>query len=415
MNREPDVLIVGAGPAGLAAARTLQLRGIDKVVIVDRESEAGGIPRFCPHPTFGLTDFFRPMSGPSYAAKWRSLVDPSWIAGSTTVTAIGPNLETMLSSPLGESVIRPKRLLLATGIRETPRAARMISGDRPRNVLTTGALQRLLFEGKRLPFSRPVVVGTELVSFSALLSLRDAGVRALAMIECGSRIVARRPADLFARIALATPIRYGSRVISINAERHDASRLASVTVEGADGTSRQIACDAVIFTGQFVPEASLLGGRSELRDAGTKGPAIDQCWRLGQARLYAAGNVLRPVETAAWSAREGALAAHSIADDHFGRSQPAARRIAIRADDPVAFSTPSFLAMPGPAFGPLQLAVRMMRQCRGCFTLAVDGKTFWRSSTMTVLPERRILLNPRLPDLASVGEIVIGFGVDKQA
>ena len=62
---EPDVLIIGAGPAGLAAAHALAARGVDRAIVVDREAEAGGIPRFCPHPTFGLTDFFRPMTGPA--------------------------------------------------------------------------------------------------------------------------------------------------------------------------------------------------------------------------------------------------------------------------------------------------------------------------------------------------------------
>ena len=74
MNLEPDVLVVGAGPAGLAAADRLARSGIDRVLVVDRESEAGGIPRFCPHATFGLTDFCRPMSGPAYAAQWRNRV-----------------------------------------------------------------------------------------------------------------------------------------------------------------------------------------------------------------------------------------------------------------------------------------------------------------------------------------------------
>ncbi|MFI0844912.1 FAD-dependent oxidoreductase [Mesorhizobium sp. IMUNJ 23232] len=409
MNREPDVLIVGGGPAGLAAARALDRRGVRNVVVVDREPEAGGIPRFCPHPTFGLTDFFRLMSGPTYAARWRSLVDPGTIFSSTTVTSIGPELETMLSGDKGEVLVRPKRLLLATGIRETPRAARLVSGDRPRNILTTGALQRVLSEGKCLPFRRPLIVGTELVSFSALLSLRDAGVRAVAMVEPGERIVARRPADLFARAVLGTPIRYRSRVVRVNAAPNDAGRMASVTLEDATARNEDVACDAVIFTGCFTPEASLLGRRPDLCDVGTRGPAVDQFWRLAERGLYAAGNVLRPIETAAWSAREGALAGEAIANDHLGGAPLGERRLPIRAEGLVAFSTPSCLTVPGVALGPLRLAVRVKMAARGRFTLSADGARAWNSGLMTVMPERRILLDPKFPNLERVGELRIGF------
>ncbi len=409
MTVEPDVLIVGAGPAGLSAAHTLQRLGMENVVVVDREPHAGGIPLLCPHPTFGLTDFYRPMTGQAYATRLRSKVDPAWLQCNSTVISIGLGLETRLSTPAGLTVLRPKRLLLATGIRETPRSARLVSGDRPRNVLTTGALQRLLAVSHRLPFENPLIVGTELVAFSALLSLRDAGVKAVAMLEQGKRIVARRPADLFARFVLKTPILYECRVARINAMAQDASRLASVTLERVDGTTDNIACDAIIFTGSFVPEASLIGDRPALFDRGSRGPAIDQFWRLGQDGLYAAGNVLRSVETAAWCAREGRLAAEIIAADHFGGSQPGNCRVKISVDDPVAFSTPSFVADTGRASSTAAISVKMAKAVTGRFTMSADERTVWRSSRTSVRPERRIVLSVALPDLAIVRTLKLGF------
>ena len=130
-----------------------------------------------------------------------------------------------LSRADGEQQIAPKRILLATGIRETPRSARLVSGDRPLNVLTTGALQRMVAVSHRLPFRHPLIVGTELVSFSAVLTLRDCGVRPVAMLESGDRILTLKPADTLTRLLLGTPVLTGRRVVSINARSDNSARL----------------------------------------------------------------------------------------------------------------------------------------------------------------------------------------------
>jgi NADPH-dependent 2,4-dienoyl-CoA reductase/sulfur reductase-like enzyme len=402
-----DVLVVGAGPAGLSAAAALKARGIECVMVVDREAEPGGIPRFCPHPTFGLTDYFRPMSGPAYARRLASKVDPRLIATATTVTAISPDMVVTLSTPAGEHQVEPKRVLLATGIRETPRAARLVSGDRPLNVLTTGALQRMVAVTHDLPFRRPLIVGTELVSFSAVLTLRDCGVAPVAMIESGPRIRTLKPADLVTRLVLRTPVLTLRRLVSINAAPTDPGRLQSVTIADSHGLTMEITCDAVIFTGGFVPEAALLS--RALTDEASLGPAIDQCWRLADPRLYAAGNILRSVETAAWSAREGAAAANAIADDLADGTARPARRVPVVCTAPVKLVTPAAIAVPGPRPGPQQMHLRMERAATGRLTLAVDGRRIWSSPRFTALPDRRLAVTRNLPDLADAGILTVGF------
>ncbi|MEQ1768223.1 MAG: FAD-dependent oxidoreductase [Devosia sp.] len=405
-----DVLVIGAGPAGLSTARVLRERGVTNVLVVDREVEPGGIPRFCPHPTFGLAEFYRPMSGPAYARKLAGRIDPKLIRSSTTVTSIASDLGVTLSTPTGEHALQPKRILLATGIRETPRSARLVSGDRPLRVMTTGALQRMVAVSHRLPFSHPLIVGTELVSFSAILTLRDCGVRPVAMVESAERVQTWRPAQSVTQTFLGTQVLTSRRVISINAAKDDASRMESVTLADPSGNASTLACDAVIFTGRFLPEASLLSALPlELTDTGSNGPAVDQSWRLANPGIYAAGNVLRSVETAGWAASEGAAAANSIADDLQGRGARPERRVPVGVSGAIKLVTPSAISVPGPDPGPLQMTVRMARSARGRITLDMDGKTIWRSAVITAHPERRLHLTRNLPDLSKAARLTVGF------
>src|SRR5689334_8031344 len=137
-----DVAIVGAGPAGLGAALALKRHGVRRVVVVEREAEAGGVPRHCAHSPFGLREFGRVLLGPAYA---RRLAAEAEAAGveirlRTSVVAVEPGCRLQLTTPEGLNALTARRILLATGARETPRSARLVGGDRPVGVVTTGAL-----------------------------------------------------------------------------------------------------------------------------------------------------------------------------------------------------------------------------------------------------------------------------------
>jgi thioredoxin reductase len=397
MIEDPDVAIVGAGPAGCAAALALARCGVKKLLLIEREVAAGGIPRFCDHPTFGLSEFGRPLSGPAYAERLARAVREIPASFSTTVTAIDESLALVLSTAAGMRRVRPRRVLLATGIRESSRAARLVSGDRPAWVITTGALQRLALEGHSLPFRAPVVIGTELVSFSAVLTLRKLGVQARAMIEAGSRTVARRPARTFTQNVLRVPVRCDTRLVSINAVADAPGQLESVTLEHASGARETMPCDAVIFTGAFLPESTLLvaSGAAQL-DRRTLGPAIDQDGRTTDPRIYAAGNLLRPVETAAWSYAEGRAAGEAIARDLAEGAVGAVGRtrtsVAIRYRGPIKYVVPARLSFPVIS-SRVRLQVRLAEPASGHFEIVAGGETLWRSRRRSSRPERRILLS----------------------
>ncbi len=191
-----DAVIVGAGPAGLAAASALRGAGAADVVLLERAAEPGGIPRYCGHTGFGIGDFRRLMRGPEYARAMAAQLSGVTVRTNTTVLGIEPKGVLRLSTPDGVDTIAARAILLATGTRETPRAARLVSGARPWGVTTTGAFQEIVYTGGRPPFVQPVIVGAEWVGFSNLLTARHAGVRPVAIIEEGARARVRGPAGV---------------------------------------------------------------------------------------------------------------------------------------------------------------------------------------------------------------------------
>jgi NADPH-dependent 2,4-dienoyl-CoA reductase/sulfur reductase-like enzyme len=388
-----EVAILGAGPAGLSAAATLRARGIGDIVVIEREEVPGGVPRHCGHPAFGLREFHRLLGGPAYAKHLAAAASGIEIRCRCSVTAIEPGGRIRLLDPdLGETRLEARAILLAFGVRETPRSARLIGGDRPWGVVTTGALQQFVYLQKIRPFRRAVVIGSELVAFSALLTLRHAGIETAAMIEENPRITARRPGDLLARLALGVPLLTSTRLLAI----HGLSRVEAVEVEQA-GQRRRIACDGVVFTGCFRPETALLAGSHIALDAGSGGPAIDQYWRSSDPQVFVAGNLLHPVETAGIAWAEGRAVAEAIAMHLAGRLPRPGGEVPVSATAPLRYVYPQRLALPLAGLSPLLLKARAARAARGHLRLLADGRELW-SRRLSLLPERRISLPAdRLP------------------
>ncbi len=306
---ETDVAIIGAGPTGLAAALELERFGM-RVVVLEREREAGGTVRHCGHAGFGMLDLHRLFTGPRYAAALREKARDLDIRLDTAVTALGPEGTLTATTRAGELILKARRVLLATGIREMPRSARLVSGTRPFGVLTTGALQRFIYLEKLVPCERPVIVGSELVSFSTLLTLRHAGVSPVAMIEEAARPTVMFPAAPITRLLYGVPLRLDTKLVAI----HGGQRVESVTVTHG-GSTETIACDGVVFTGQWVPEAMLMRQHPAGVDTRTGGPRTDASLRTADPHLYAAGNVRYGVRSSGRCALEGRRVARAIALD----------------------------------------------------------------------------------------------------
>ncbi len=229
-----DVVVIGAGPAGLAAAVELRRLGAGRVLVVDRDDAAGGIPRHSAHTGFGGRDLRRVLTGPAYARRY---ADAAAAAGAdirlgTTVTGWdGPHRVT-LTSPAGTERADAAAVLLATGCRERPRPARLIPGDRPPGVMTTGELQRRVYLGGQRLAGRALVVGAEHVSFSAMVTLAHAGAEVIALVTGQPRHTSYAAFALAAAWRWRVPVWPSTTVARVQGR----DRLEGVELAGPDGT-----------------------------------------------------------------------------------------------------------------------------------------------------------------------------------
>lgn len=312
--RDPTVLVIGAGPAGLAAAAELARHGVRDILVIERDDAPGGLPRFCAHPGFGLGYLTVPRTGPVFAARLVQALDRKGvrIACGTTMVTLDEGPTVAVTGPeIGYRTLRPRAVVLATGIREASRGNRLVPGDRPASgVMTTGLLQQMVARKVAFPdgMKSLVVVGTEHVAFSALWTAHHAGLRVTTMVEERARVSSYAPAAWLAWAA-GTDIRLESRIAAIRARNN---RVAGIVIESG-GKQEAIDCDGVVFTAGWIPEvAALIGGPVGI-DAATGGIVVDEEGRANVARVFAAGNMRHPLKASGSCARQGRRVGATVA------------------------------------------------------------------------------------------------------
>ncbi|MDO5684368.1 MAG: FAD-dependent oxidoreductase, partial [Propionibacteriaceae bacterium] len=341
------VLIVGAGPAGLRAAQDLAPRVIGNVVVLDREAQAGGVPRHSDHLGYGVRDLGRFLTGPTYAKR---LVSAAQNAGAeirtrAMVTGWRDEQTVEVTSPTGRYAITADAIVLATGARERPRSARWVPGDRAAGVFTTGELQQAVHVERQRIGTTAVVVGAELVSWSAVLTLAHAGVRTVALLTEYPRADSYGLFTYPGSLVFRTRVRRRTRVVRVFGR----GRIAGVEVEDLDtGTREQIPCDTVVFTADWVPDHELARSAGLEIDPGTLGPRVDSALRTARQGVFAAGNLLHPVDTADVAALDGVHVAFAVLGHLHGATMPTGA-VDILAAAPLRWVAPSRLRPGDPA------------------------------------------------------------------
>ena len=402
------VVVVGAGPAGLSAAAELRRLGAGPVVVADREPEPGGVPRHSWHTGYGLRDLRRVMTGPAYA---RALVSAALAAGAelrtgATVTGwtTGPDgtHAVTMTSPAGRETVAAAAVLLATGCRERPRTARLVPGDRPAGVMTTGELQQRVYLGGERLAGRALVVGAEHVSFSAALTLAHAGADVVALVTGHER------QQSYTAFRFGAAVRWRVPVWTSSAVRRIAGRGRLEGVEVADvrtGAARFVPCELVVFTGDWIPDHELARLAGLAMDPGTRGPVVDTTLATSLAGVFAAGNLVHAAETADIAALSGRHAARHIAPALHGGLEGgleggpargpgahAAGPVPVLVEPPLRWISPNAIGAAAPP--PLGRFVLRSADFRRGARLEVrqDGRLLARTRPVRLIPERPVHL-----------------------
>lgn len=334
-----DVVVIGGGPAGMAAALAAHKAGAH-VAIVEREQHLGGILRQCIHPGFGLSHFKQELTGPEYAQRFIDQACATDIAlfldsmvigidgGSDTSGASDAEAHTVtLMSPAGMLQLTGRAVVLAMGCRERTRSEIKIPGSRPAGVFTAGLAQRYINIDNLKPGSRAVILGSGDIGLimarrCTLEGISVEGVYELMPYANGLRRNVKNCLDDF-----GIPLHLSATVTRVIG--HD--RVEAVEVSQVDehlapipGTERVVPCDTLLLSVGLIPENELSVGAGVELDPRTRGAVVDQSLQTGVPGIFACGNVLHVHDLAdnvtTESERAGAAAAAWALDGDDGAS-----------------------------------------------------------------------------------------------
>lgn len=294
---QKDVIIIGGGPAGLAAALELHKAGVTDLLILEREDKLGGILRQCIHDGFGLGRFGESLSGPEYAQRFIESVENLHIPYllKATVTDLTNDKVVTVVTADGIRTIQAKAVVLAMGCRERSRGALGIPGERPAGVFTAGTAQAYMNLYNRMPAKEVVILGSGDIGMIMARRLTLEGAHVQAVFE-----IMPHPSGLPRNIIQCLedydiPLYLSHTVTDI----HGDTRLTGVTVSQVDehlqpipGTEKKYDCDTLILSVGLLPDNKLTRAAGIEIDPHTRGAYVDEFMQTEIPGVFSAGNVL---------------------------------------------------------------------------------------------------------------------------
>ena len=406
------LIILGGGPAGLAAALAAREAGVEDILILERDRALGGILNQCIHNGFGLHTFQEELTGPEYAGRYARQVLDAGIACQldTMVLSLSPERVVTAISPAGLRQMQAGAVVLAMGCRERPRGALNIPGFRPAGIYSAGTAQRLVnLEGK-LPGRDVVILGSGDIGLimARRMTLEGAKVHAVAELLPYSGGLKRNIVQCLEDFGI--PLLLSHTVVRIEGrERVTAVVLAQVDDQRRPipGTEQTYPCDTLLLSCGLIPENELSRGAGAALDAVTGGPVVDQGLETSIPGVFACGNVLHVHDLVDFVSQEAALAGRQAAS-YLQAPRPAGRTVAVKPGPGVRYVVPQFLD-PAAMDGPVTLRFRVAAPARRCaVTLTQDGRTIQRKKRPVVAPGEMESLEVSAREL-QMGDLTVGL------
>ena len=415
-----DLIIIGGGPAGLAAAVSAKKEGGENILILERDRELGGILNQCIHNGFGLHTFKEELTGPEYAWRFIQQVEELQIPYKlhTMVLDIrdGENGKTVMAMNRedGLMMLTARAVILAMGCRERPRGALNIPGYRPAGIYTAGTAQRLVNMEGYMPGREVVILGSGDIGLimARRMTLEGAKVKVVAELMPFSGGLQRNIVQCLDDFDI--PLKLSHTVIDIQGKE----RVTGITLAEVDenrkpipGTEEFYACDTLLLSCGLIPENELSGKIGVELSRITSGPVVNESLETNVPGVFACGNVLHVHDLVDYvseeAARAGACAAAYIRGE---KEKEDTKEIPVFAVDGVRYTVPQTIR-PACMEDTLTLRFRVGAVYRDCYVSVYLGdRRIWHKKKRKLAPgemEQVVLKKSDLTDRESFDKITV--------
>lgn len=314
-----DIVVIGGGPAGLAAAAAARKSGIKSILILERDKELGGILNQCIHNGFGLHTFKEELTGPEYARRFIDEVEALGIEYYLNTMVIDLSAEkvvTAMNREEGLFKLQAGAIILAMGCRERSRGSLNIPGYRPAGIFSAGTAQRLVNMEGFMPGRRVVILGSGDIGLIMARRMTYEGAKVLVVAELMPYSGGLKRNIVQCLNDFDIPLKLSHTVVEIRGQE----RLEGVTIAAVDqggkpipGTEEDYVCDTLLLSVGLIPENELSRGMGVELDPVTSGPAVNESLETNIGGVFACGNVLHVHDLVDYVSEEACQAGYNAA------------------------------------------------------------------------------------------------------